>query len=225
MIRPSLSIIFITCLWAFGNPVLCQKPDFGNRMLLKTTQTNWDENGNNVLYTGFDWNETEAEWLLDNKTELTYDSRGNQLQRLYFVWNGSLQQWTDYDKVLYSYNDQDKRAEDLFYDWDQEKSEWIYDLRKNYYYHQVPTPLPHPLSIQDQIIYPNPARSFIKTDLLRFPDKITLILYDSEGREVIIQKLSHPDPIFIGHLESGVYIYKIICGNEISTGKLLIAGE
>ncbi len=148
----------------------------------------------------------------------------NELGRLYFVDNGSRCS-NGLIMIRSCIHDQDKQTEDLFYDWDQEKSEWIYDLRENYYYHQVPTPLPHPLSIHDQIIYPNPARSFIKTDLLRFPDKITVILYDSEGREVIIQKLAHPHLIFIGQLESGVYIYKIICGNEISTGKLLIAGE
>jgi hypothetical protein len=185
----------------------------------------WDENGNNNNYTGYDWNETVSEWLLDNKTDVTFDDGGKELQELYFVWNQSLEQWTNYSKVIYSYNDQDKRTGDLSYDWDPEKGEWIYNLRRTYYYHQVPTALPGPESLQNLIIYPNPAISFINTDLIPFPDKITVILYDSEGRKVIIQELLHPDPIYIGHLKSGIYFYKIIAGNEMRTGKLLITSE
>ncbi len=130
MIRPSLSIIFITCLWAFVNPVLCQKPDFGNRLLPKSTQTNWD-NLDSILYEEF-ITATE-EWRLESKFQYKYDEMNNTVQYAAYFRDNDANCWVNLWKDDYINDANGYMIQSVLSIWDTTSGEWKFGDKANLY--------------------------------------------------------------------------------------------
>lgn len=82
--------------------------------------------------------------------------------------------------------------------------------------HPDSTVLVKPYSTISSIsIYPNPCKNFFSIDLEdKRNENFRLTLYDSEGRQVLMQTVSPHVPISVSHLPNGIYFGKI-SGTEI----------
>jgi hypothetical protein len=183
----------------------------------------WDENGNEILITGYDWNETQMAWQLDNKREYTFDANGNRTLNAYYVWDSSTEVWTAYDKTGYTYDGQGRIFQELNEDWDLAAETWVNDLRRTYYYHAQSTGLTDDVRHPDLPIHPNPSSDYILLDLvIPSSEGLLLILYNMQGQVVLAKTLHADEHVQVGHLPDGIYNCRVVSGDGVMTGKLMI---
>jgi hypothetical protein len=83
------------------------------------------------------------------------------------------------------------------------------------------------ISLEEQLrkglisLYPNPAQSYFSVDGLE-AETASVIIYDLNGRPVLERNFITEEHIAIDHLKSGIYLVRIISGNETATTKMLI---
>ena len=49
----------------------------------------YDDNGNNTLNAGYNWNDTNNSWVGDYKQEYAYDKNSNQTLHIYYYWDNT----------------------------------------------------------------------------------------------------------------------------------------
>jgi hypothetical protein len=70
--------------------------------------------------------------------------------------------------------------------------------------------------------FPNPADEFLQ---FKSDEKLTnpvLTIYDLQGRKVSENEISSDNPLYVGNLKSGFYIYRLIANNSSQAGKIII---
>ena len=71
-------------------------------------------------------------------------------------------------------------------------------------------------------IYPNPSSDIIQfySPTLNL-NNFHLSIFDVSGKIILKTDLTDDQTINIADLQSGIYFYKLICDNEIQTGKII----
>jgi len=75
-------------------------------------------------------------------------------------------------------------------------------------------------------VYPNPANKLITVETENTNIRnARIVLYDLSGKKVFEKQLNHSvsnkTNIKLDGLEQGLYLYKIVAGNKVSTGKFI----
>ncbi|MDX5444079.1 MAG: T9SS type A sorting domain-containing protein [Hymenobacteraceae bacterium] len=71
-------------------------------------------------------------------------------------------------------------------------------------------------------VYPNPASNTISINLPEHVQEAELLLFNSSGQQVLTRKLiATKAEADISHLPPGLYLYRIIAGKHVKTGKLV----
>jgi len=74
----------------------------------------------------------------------------------------------------------------------------------------------------DLSVYPNPASRQFTIDG-NFNGTATVILFNATGKKVLLKNnVSNDEPIAVGNLPAGLYIYQLVTGNRYGSGKLII---
>jgi hypothetical protein len=71
-------------------------------------------------------------------------------------------------------------------------------------------------------VYPNPASESINFSWKGNHEALSLQIYQITGAKVIEQTVYSGRPVSISHLEDGVYLYKLLNGQQnVKTGKMI----
>jgi hypothetical protein len=70
--------------------------------------------------------------------------------------------------------------------------------------------------------YPNPASDYIQVEPGPDTDAARILLYNVSGQLIMNRVLEDGGRIPVSHLSEGVYILRMVQGNTIKTGKVLI---
>jgi hypothetical protein len=70
------------------------------------------------------------------------------------------------------------------------------------------------------LIYPNPTSGYV--NLSQFPGDIFFQVYNNMGQLVFEAELYGSRQVDLGHLESGIYFYRISAEEEFVSGKIVI---
>ena len=81
------------------------------------------------------------------------------------------------------------------------------------------TGLGQAITDSELLVFPNPSSDYLNIN--RKGKKIQIEIFDFSGKRMLYEADYYTNTIFIGHLEPGVYILKIVSGKEISTTRFL----
>lgn len=72
-------------------------------------------------------------------------------------------------------------------------------------------------------VYPNPASEYVTINVPSPGNNYNLMVYDATGKLVSSHPFNTGQPIPVGHLDNGIYLYDVSIGNKkVSSGKLQI---
>ncbi len=71
-------------------------------------------------------------------------------------------------------------------------------------------------------VYPIPAEDFIVFDVPHASETTQVIFYDVNGRTISKELLTADKKIAVGHLSSGVYMYRLFYKEKVYSGKIMI---
>lgn len=73
-------------------------------------------------------------------------------------------------------------------------------------------------------VYPNPIKEVLNVDLKLLKENTLIEIYDSVGKLVFNKKIGNLKSSFsLHHLESGIYFYRILAGEQLlKTDKIVI---
>lgn len=135
-------------------------------------------------------------------------------------WNSGSNEWSG-DKSELSYDTNGNTDYLLNYTWDASSDQWVlYDRDTYYYSDQVISSVSEPILIDEVKIYPNPARDFVFFDVDTHSAFVEL--FDMQGKKVLSQELLESKQIDVSRLKSGIYFYKLVQADKISSGKIII---
>jgi hypothetical protein len=109
-----------------------------------------------------------------------------------------------------------------FYLWDDDAGVWVLDDITTLHYSELGTTSIGENSSADIQVYPNPANNFINIKFNSPAADLKLELFDITGRMVLTTDLSGNQKINIGHLEDGLYIYRLNQEGIVKSGKILV---
>jgi len=195
-----------------------------------------------TLSVGYDWETITGTWIPYYKLEIQYDNSGNDIQDVYSEWNQDSGQWEydykmeytfDYDYLfeeilvpisLATYSDiNNKILTASFITWNTNLGQWMTGDRSSYYYSDI-----NDTGIDDNLptpfeVYPNPTQNYIMIKSARPFESARIELFDVTGKKVMSEILSgNRQQVPVGALNSGLYYYRILQGQKIESGKLMI---
>ena len=80
----------------------------------------------------------------------------------------------------------------------------------------------HDILLKDVSIYPIPAKDYITIKFLQNDEQGVLKLYTLNGEKIYDNIVFNNTMLNISHIQSGIYLYKLIIGKKTKTGKLII---
>jgi hypothetical protein len=159
----------------------------------------------------YNWYETDSIWAPENKTILTFDNTYtfNDLFLPYYYSYGGNNSYFRH-KITLSIS-----SEYINADW------VLSDKTKLYYSPLGPTGIYENITTNGLKVFPNPATDFVTFELENISQSATLELYNIQGKKVLAHSVEN-SPISVSNLSPGLYLYKVIDGESVKTGKLII---
>lgn len=81
-------------------------------------------NGNNILATHYNWDNSNGEWALSFKNEYSYDANGNQILEIVSIWDASVSQWNQSSKTVKNRDQNGNDTLSLSYNWNKTLGDW-----------------------------------------------------------------------------------------------------
>jgi hypothetical protein len=199
----------------------------------------------------YSWDSMSDQWKGSSKYEKGISDSGIVLWEIYSEWDDNASLFVPTDSVEFSnylnghvytqsvwdtlsgswifdlkshdtYNADGNIVLDESYDWDINTSQWK-DSEKTTWYYSEHTYSPVPGTNESQLrVYPNPASEYIVFDLEDMSSPAEICLFDSQGRQVLERSFSGNEPIRLGNLVGGIYLYKVTVGEKVFNGKIII---
>ena len=205
----------------------------------------YEGNGNLISEIWYYWNVNSLVWENESKAEFTYDANGNISENIESWWYFDVEDWLVEEKVLYTYNNTFTYSdlllpgnysgyyfafdailfnhmlltEEVFEAWDES---WDEDTRTNYFYSENNSSSVNENGDSHFVVYPNPATDFFSLDLNSGSETVLVEVFDTRGRRVLSEEIVENQPIFVSHLNKGVYVYKFVFNEKAYSGKLLV---
>lgn len=191
--------------------------------------------------------ETESKWIAstwvdDNKYESTYNAAGDISVEIYSTWDGT--KWVQEEKDEYTYNSanfSDVAFPAIFYlyglteadfsfsklitgvnSFEMMNGSWKNTEKTTFYYSGGTSTNINEFENSVVSVFPNPASESVNLSWNGNYESLTLEMYQITGTKVIEQAVYSGRPVSISHLENGVYLYKLLNGQQnVKTGKLI----
>ncbi len=95
---------------------------------------------------------------------------------------------------------------------------------KSKYFYSGTTSVNNENLIHDEVrFYPNPASDKVTFTWNQSFETMSLRLYEMKGSKILEKEISSHEPVSLGHLDRGVYVYILMNGqNQIHTGKVVL---
>jgi hypothetical protein len=95
---------------------------------------------------------------------------------------------------------------------------------KSKYFYSGTTSIENENLIQEEVsFYPNPASDKVIFTWSNNIGSMDMSLYQISGSKIMEKQILSQEPVIVGHLERGVYVYKLMNGqNLIQTGKIVL---
>jgi hypothetical protein len=176
-----------------------------------------------VLYDIYsEWDDSTSMFVPTDSVGYSFDLNGNPSVYTSSVWNTISGGWIFNYKHEYSYNEEGNIVLDARYNWDNDTLEWK-DSEKITWYYSEHTFTPVPGINNGQLrVYPNPASEYVVFDLEDMSPSAAICLFDSQGRLVLQHRLSVNQPVPVGNLAPGIYIYRLADRGKTYQGKIEI---
>jgi hypothetical protein len=198
---------------------------------------NWDSisgqwNGDNKWETGISdsgialwkihsqWNDIDSLFVPTDSVEFSNDLNGHVYTQS--VWDTLSGRWIFDLKEQEAYNADGNIVLDEVYDWDNNTSQWTDSVKTTWYYSEHTfTPVPG-INDRQLRVYPNPASEYVVFDMEDMSSTAEIWLFDSQGRQVLERTFSGNEPIRLGNLAGGIYLYKVTVGGNVYNGKIIL---
>jgi hypothetical protein len=187
------------------------------------------------------WNGTS--WINEEKIEYAYNPAGDVSVEIYSTWNGTA--WVEEDKDEYTYSSTSfseivfpyfsflyglENEEELSYSkvitgvnsYEMLNGSWRNTEKTSFYYSAGTSTNINEIENSVISVYPNPASESINFSWKGNNEALSLQIYQITGAKVTEQTVYSGRPVSISHLENGVYLYKLLNGQQnVKTGKLI----
>ena len=187
------------------------------------------------------WNGTS--WDDMNKTVYEYNAAGDVSVEIYSTWNGTA--WVEEEKYEYTYSNTNfsdvvfpffnfliwlNETTDFSYNkvitgenlFEMVNGSWKNTEKFTYYYSGGTSTNINEFENSVVNVYPNPASEAVNFSWKGNHEALSLQIYQITGAKVIEQTVYSGRPVTISHLENGVYLYKLLNGQQnVKTGKMI----
>lgn len=163
----------------------------GNMYRGSKSETNFNENGQTLMWANYSWDTNSGEWKGITKTEYTYDEYGRNLVILRSNWNVTEKKWQYYNRETYYY----------FTEIVQETVEIKTEINVK--------------------VYPNPAENYIRIQLPNPAVPAQLEFFNMAGQKMLSAVVLQGEQVALHHFKPGVYSYRLIHEQKIFKGKIV----
>jgi hypothetical protein len=184
----------------------------------KTTKSEYtyNENGDQEVYTDYTWSAADAKWVEDYKTEFLYDNNISFSEAV-FPYLTSLDIYdielapTVFSKLMIGDNGSD------FID-----GKFVLNSKSKYYYSgMIPSGI-FETSLNEALVYPNPAQNMVRFFWPGNSTQLQLELYTITGIRVMDKAILTGSQVNISNLTAGTYFYKLLGNGEtVFNGKIV----
>ena len=202
----------------------------------------YNANGDRTHRSSFGRDYITNELIGLNRTDYSRDEYGNILIYTSFVWNLILNDWVGLARYVYTYDYAFPYADLLLPFYIQHKilqyiayaftgavplksddEDWEQNDIFIYHYTDLEVGVNvNEITRGGLSIYPNPASDYIEIDGDLGTDAARVIMYNVSGRMVMDQVLDRGGRIPVSHLSEGIYVIRLVHGNKVKTGKVMI---
>lgn len=155
-------------------------------------------NGDVQSYTDYDWDEAGEEWIPNWMGEYTYNPD--------IPYEDLALPWFFHDDFPNYFNHMMTR----YINSDYVGGDWIPNYMGDYYF-TLNNSTGLITSQQEEILlYPNPASTTLYLPAGVYPDIRQVEAYDLTGKRVLTEKLDNRSSIEVGHLEKGIYFFRLL---------------
>ncbi|MEI6577244.1 MAG: T9SS type A sorting domain-containing protein [Bacteroidota bacterium] len=204
------------------------------------TENEYNNNCQVVCKTEYDWDSFSNAWHAVNKTESSYEPSGTLINECMFYWDAELHLWLIQDKNLFVYSN-GFSFDDLLLPYSlpfaasyfnfmlndivfcgYQNSNFLPAIKETFYYSTIALSGIDNLDDLNFNIYPNPALDYVIFSWKSVKPEYFIELYDLSARKVMDAKVARDNPLYLGGLSDGLYIYKLMDGKAIvKTGKIV----
>ena len=186
------------------------------------------------------WNGTT--WVDVDKYNADYNAAGDVTVDIYSSWNGT--SWIQEEKDEYTYsttNFSDVAFPSIFYlyglteadfslnkaitvinNFEMINASWKNTGKTTFYYSGGTSTNINEIENSVVSVFPNPASESINFSWKGNHEALSLQIYQITGAKVIEQTVFSGRPVTISHLENGIYLYKLLNGQQnVKTGKMI----
>lgn len=172
----------------------------------------FDEMGNLIRRTHYNWNKIINQWYVHRKYEFAYDDSVPISNVIIPFQNYS------YEKFIIK----NLLASVEAYDWNELYDGWRI-VHKNSLYYSKPNTY---LGIDEHnsvelCVYPNPVSEYLSLNNLGNHKYITFKLFDIHGSLVLAKKINPNQKINLKHIKKGMYIYTLTMEGNSWSGKII----
>jgi len=186
------------------------------------------------------WNGTA--WVNKDKYESTFNAAGDESVYITSTWNGTSWVQTEKDEntysttnfsevafpaifYLYGVNEADfalNKAITLINSFEMINASWKNTGKTTFYYSGGTSTNITEFENSVVNVYPNPASESVNFSWKGNNEALSLQIYQITGAKVIEQTVYSGKPVSISQLENGVYLYKLLNGQQnVKTGKMI----
>jgi len=186
------------------------------------------------------WNGTA--WVNKDKYESTFNAAGDESVYITSTWNGTSWVQTEKDEntysttnfsevafpaifYLYGVNEADfalNKAITLINSFEMINASWKNTGKTTFYYSGGTSTNITEFENSVVNVYPNPASESVNFSWKGNDEALSLQIYQITGAKVIEQTVYSGKPVSISQLENGVYLYKLLNGQQnVKTGKMI----
>jgi hypothetical protein len=199
----------------------------------------FDVNGFNTLSISYNWDDLLDHMVASKRWQYRLDSLGNTLSSVISDWDIDINDWVEREKTEYSYdytymrqdlmtpfNDRYKliRRIEYLFEPDLLKSvEWEVVNDFTYFYSDLAvSSVTDDISMGELSVYPNPASDYIQVEGDLDTGEARVMMYNVSGKMVMNRVLDPGGRIPVSHLSEGIYVVRLVQGNKVITGKVMI---
>ncbi|HSM48927.1 MAG TPA: T9SS type A sorting domain-containing protein [Draconibacterium sp.] len=216
--------------------------NFMNLNMEKSSQYSYQYNASGQLVTEIYSKWDGASWINDDREQYQYNAAGDLNVEIYSDWDGAA--WIEqekYETIYGTTNFADVVFPTFIYLYDIDAVEFVtnkivtstneYEMidgswkntdKTAFYYSGGTSTNINEIENSVVSVYPNPASESINFSWKGNHEALSLQIYQITGAKVIEQTVYSGRPVSISHLEDGVYLYKLLNGQQnVKTGKMI----
>ena len=199
-------------------------------------ESSFDANSLNTSLTNYTWSYTTNFWTENYRDSMSYDNSFNMIFKKHRTWNVNSTSWeTKYKLELshdnnflrqdlfapinYSYNT--KFLSEQYFAFNNITSSWDTGGVIIYHYSAQNINSISEISKNNLTVYPNPFTDFITFKNTDITGKMSLHIYDIQGRKVLSSTVTNNQKVSTEKLSNGIYIYSLEANGEAWKGKLI----